>query len=279
MPFIIGNAARLKPIERQPMLNIKDNKQQVNPDLKQDLNAVICAIALNEDLYIDEWIQYYLRLGFTHIYIYDNSDNNSLKGKQSSSVTVIHYPGKAKQCQAYSTFFKSFALKHKWIAILDCDEFIVLKKHNSIIEFLKAYDDCDSIGLSWKMFGTSNEVEYKNEPVTHRFKYCSKESNIHIKCIIKSSYVNSINSPHFANLKSGCTNKDTSRCVLSGPFNPNPKYDIACIHHYWTKSENEFKLKLERGRSDVNTKRSLTELNNIHSKNNDVLNIDALKFS
>ena len=33
-------------------------------------DAIVCAIALNEELYIDEWIKYNLALGFSHIYIY-----------------------------------------------------------------------------------------------------------------------------------------------------------------------------------------------------------------
>jgi hypothetical protein len=44
----------------------------------------------------------------------------------------------------------------------------------NINEFLKDYDSHDSIGLNWKMFGTSNEKTYRDEPVTSRFKYCNK---------------------------------------------------------------------------------------------------------
>jgi hypothetical protein len=62
-----------------------------------NVDAVICAIALNEERYIDEWIKYNLLLGFSHIY--DNSYNNILKDKKSDRVTIIHYPGIAKQLE------------------------------------------------------------------------------------------------------------------------------------------------------------------------------------
>jgi acyl-CoA dehydrogenase len=52
-------------------------------------DAVICAIALNEERYIDEWIQYNLFLGFSHIYIYDNSSNNVLKNKKSGITLAL----------------------------------------------------------------------------------------------------------------------------------------------------------------------------------------------
>ena len=41
-------------------------------------DACICAIAKNEDLYLDEWIQYHLALGFKHIFLYDNHDEPTL---------------------------------------------------------------------------------------------------------------------------------------------------------------------------------------------------------
>ena len=147
--------------------------------------AVICAIALNEEPYIDEWINYHRLLGFSHIYIYDNSDNNTLKDKESGFVTVIHFPGLVKQLQAYDLFVTTYKDKHSWGAFIDCDEFIVLKKHNSIIDFLKEYDDCDGIGLNWLMFGTSREKNYKNEPVLSRFCYCASTLDTHIKSIVK----------------------------------------------------------------------------------------------
>ena len=36
-------------------------------------NIVICTIARKENLYIKEWVDYHLSIGFTHIYIFDNN--------------------------------------------------------------------------------------------------------------------------------------------------------------------------------------------------------------
>ena len=43
-----------------------------------DSRVALMAIALNEDPYIDEWIKYNLMIGFDHVYIYDNSEGNTL---------------------------------------------------------------------------------------------------------------------------------------------------------------------------------------------------------
>ena len=56
---------------------------------------------------------------------------------------------------------------------------------------------------------------------------------------------------------------------------PSGPVDVACIHHYYTKSEEEFCKKIERGKADMNEKRSQDELINIHDQNNDVVNMDA----
>ena len=76
---------------------------------KMPTTSAICAIALQEERYIDEWIRYHLSLGFHNIYVYDNSDDHSLKNKQSDRVTIIHFPGKSlpnkpKQIDAYHAF-------------------------------------------------------------------------------------------------------------------------------------------------------------------------------
>lgn len=239
--------------------------------------AVICAIALHEERYIDEWIQYHLKLGFYHIYIYDNSDKYVLKNRKSEYVTVIHYPGKTKQLEVYELFTVNYKRKFKWAAFIDIDEFIVLKKHQCIMELLNTYQDCDALILNWIMFGTSNEIMYRDEPVTKRFQKCSQDVHSHFKSICQLQRIMHFANPHMPAI-SLPTIMDTNRTNIKTHENLNGPTDIACIHHYYTKSEQEFREKIERGRADISEKRSITELDNIHTKNNDVVNQDAWNF-
>ena len=240
-------------------------------------DAVVCAIALNEEPYIDEWINYNLALGFSHIYIYDNSNDNSLKNKKTDKVSIISFPGKLRQLEAYDIFKIQYRNKYKWCAFIDCDEFIVLKKHNDILSFLDEYSDCESIALNWIMFGTSNEKEYRADFVTRRFRYCSNIVNLQIKCICQLNHIYKYTSPHKPQLLSGHV-YDTNRKIVDTVFNPDGDSKIACIHHYYTKSEQEFRDKIERGKADIPGKRGLDELINIHSQNNDIYNSDAWDF-
>ena len=40
------------------------------------MNIALCAIAKNENLYIQEWVKYYKDLGISKIFLYDNNDVN-----------------------------------------------------------------------------------------------------------------------------------------------------------------------------------------------------------
>lgn len=239
-------------------------------------DAVICCIALDEEPYIDEWIDYHLHIGFSHIYIYDNSPTHVLRSKTTSRVTVVPFPGSSKQLIAYNVFVQTYKRKHMWAAFIDCDEFIVLKKHSSIVDLLHEYRDCQALALQWRMFGTSHEVSYRDEPVTKRFHYCSKDVHPLFKSICKMTFIENYNNPHKPSLLSGQL-YDTNRHVipLNDFANPNGPVDVACIHHYYTKSEEEFRKKINRGKADMEEKRSEDELIDIHHQNNDVLNLDA----
>jgi hypothetical protein len=242
-------------------------------------DAVICCIARNEERYIDEWIRYHLLRGFAHIYIYDNSHDHSLRNKKSEKVTVIHLPGDLQQLVAYDAFVLGYRQKHTWCAFIDCDEFIVLKRHRTIMEFLREYQDCKAIILYWKMFGTNHEAAYRDEPVTKRFTRCADHINPHFKSICQLRYIHKYINPHKPLLTTGTICDTNRRIVPLDDYRMEGGDDkVACIHHYYSKSEQEFVEKIERGRADVSTKISRTELDDLHSRNNDVWNTEAWDF-
>lgn len=42
------------------------------------MRTAICAIAKNEQWYINDWIEYHLKLGIDHIYLYDNNEADNV---------------------------------------------------------------------------------------------------------------------------------------------------------------------------------------------------------
>jgi hypothetical protein len=154
------------------------------------INPIILTIAKLESDYIEEWVKYHLNLGFKHIYLYENDDEpiyKKLLEKYLDRVTVIHFPGNNREIAVHYMMLRSFAKDYMYtnnithIAHIDIDEFIVLKKHRNISEFIKEYiiDDCGGIAMIWRYFGSSGHTKKTNLPVTQRFTMCEKIENIY----------------------------------------------------------------------------------------------------
>lgn len=231
------------------------------------MDVAICCIALNEELYIDEWLQHHFGLGFNHVYVYDNSDEGTLETFSRKNVTVIHFPGPLKQVPAYNHFLENYGKKHDWCAFIDVDEFFVLKKHATIQEYLleesrglstAAAAAC--IGVNWVLFGSDGHEKYEPRPVMERFT--KGELNQHIKSIVnlktrKPPKFQNCHSPYNTPITVHTPNGTTH--VWNTPFNPDGDNSIIQLNHYFCKSREEFEKKIERGRADITQKRTLAE--------------------
>jgi len=216
------------------------------------MSASVCCIAKDEKPYIQEWIDWHLGLGFSHIYIYDNSDSNELCYLNSESIKVIHFPGKPMQQKSYQNYIDNYKGEHTWCAIIDCDEFIILKKHKNIVHFCKEYitGDTKAISMNWIRYGSNGHLAYSPEPVMERFKIPTPGVDIHIKTIVECNSVISWGpSTHYPSLLNGYI-RDTSGKVVNSPFNENGPVDVVQINHYYTKSREEFIKKAYRGYTD-----------------------------
>eukprot|EP00798_Chlamydomonas_sp_ICE-L_P015833 gene15833-21958_t len=251
--------------------------------------AAMCTIAKWEGKYIEEWIDYYRSIGFRNIYILDNdaSDwtdknpnpqqeykNARKKYCSCSGVHVLPFPLQSSTKQMYgykvcvhlirqqNALWERWGKKTgtkapriKWVAMFDVDEFLVIKNHSNVVELLEDYlpDDPAStagqLSLIWLMFGTSNRTGYEPLPVTYRFQHHNGYS-AHVKSIVRvDDYVRSPD-PHRAALKEGKNQIDTNRRPFDGFMNPNGPLDVAVIHHYQTKSLEEWRVKTcKRGRA------------------------------
>ena len=182
------------------------NNPSYSPSAADAGGAAICAIQKDTLPYIDEWVDYNLALGFEKIYIYDNSDEFELKNwetkRNSTQVAVVHMPGENKQMKAYAQCGAAIKKNqsHEWMAFIDLDEFIVLKKHTHILDLLNDVDiEAGGLALNWQMFGFNNQMKYTPVPVTKRFQIREVETNIHVKTIVRTSKFLRVGyNPHYA---------------------------------------------------------------------------------
>jgi predicted O-methyltransferase YrrM len=240
--------------------------------------SIIC-IAKKETKYIEEFVKYHLAIGFKYIYIYDNEDIPTYKKlleKFKNNIIVIHLPFNnydiPVQYKALKHFTTNFLYNNNitHVAHIDIDEFIVLKKHNNICDFIEEYikGDCQGIGINWRFFGSSNQTEETNIPVTIRFTMCEKNGNKHIKTLFKKDYFTNFNSVHDINLKKGYV-KSTNGTIIKGPFNNKIDFSVIQLNHYKCKTLPEFKEIRKRLRADIkgNINENVLEQFNIYNIN------------
>jgi len=242
--------------------------------------AVLCAIILDEQRYIDEWIAYHRKLGFDHVYLYDNNNDTPSSTKDTDFVTVTHWPGKKQQIRAYDHFAKTHGKFHTWAAFIDVDEFIVLVKHDTVKDFLAEMCPDGSVCLNWYMFGSSGHETYQPRPVLERFLKRQSVSNPHVKSIVYMQDYVRANDPHSFQTR----NRRRRDCAGRPVPDPGSLYndpenmsvDVARINHYFCKSREEFEIKRNRGRADVGVKRRPEEFD--ENDFNDVEDTRALDF-
>ena len=234
--------------------------------------SLLCII--KDERYLEEFIIYNHILGVEHFYIYDNESKEPILSRLShpffkKMCTIIYFPGKAQQINAYHHCLKRVRNVTKWLIIIDGDEFILPKKHNSLRDFLDQYEEYAAIGINWMMFGSSFHNKIQPGFLINNYTYCEGIQNQHIKTICKPNQVLKFLDPHHVKLKNPKKYVDPYKRIISGPFNNEPTLDIIQINHYWGKSAEEHYEKQNRGRADAETK-SLVLNKNIHEKFNKI---------
>jgi predicted O-methyltransferase YrrM len=267
-----------------------------NNNIKLMIKPVILCIAKFEQDYIEEFVRYHLHLGFDKIYLYDNEDvptYGQILRKFGDYVVVIHLPGKAysraPQYEAINrfttTYMKNSDITH--VCHIDIDEFIVLKKHKNITEFIKEYiyDGennimCGGICMNWRYFGSSNITENTKEPITQRFTKCEEKGNLHVKSIFHKKFYDCLHTPHNPAMNNNnYPMKSTTGKIINGPFNEDIDLSVIQVNHYKSKTLEEFKYIRSRGRADFQVSPEEDIVANFKLYNiNEVEDFDAYNF-
>lgn len=254
------------------------------------MQVVICAMAKNEHLYINDWVNHYLSIGFDKIYLFDNDDENKpfigdfIQNKDK--VETIDIRGKKKehlQHDVYTNFYNTY--KFNWCLFCDIDEYLFgINDIHSFLEQQKFKSTCQ-IRIKWKLFGDDNLIERDmSKPVYDIFSHEIKSSlmrdlktkgNLELqgKMIVRGGIKNVvIRSPHFASLVN--RNNVLPSVLPSGRFcnskvviYENYSNESVYLHHYMTKSLSEFvEQKLNRNDAVYNTSLKLDYFWRINAK-------------
>ena len=214
---------------------------------------VICAIAKCEENYIKDWAEWHFNLGFDHIYVYDNSDNdnkalkNYYNDDKLTYIPLYNDSRQGLQFIAYNDFYKNCSFD--WCAFIDLDEYINIP--TDIETFIKSFpDDCTAIKLNWHIFGDDDMLDrdisvpiyeaITNRKVGHSYEHNGKQ-------IIKAGQGIEFKSSHWCQ---GTNAYQADYKVNNGKLFEYRLCENAWINHYITKTLCEF-VTQKLNRTDV----------------------------
>lgn len=180
------------------------------------MKSILVAIAKDEDNYIDEWLEYNLKLGFDNILVFQNDWRYSGKYLENSQVIFKELDGLKKQNPAYNDFIDSdFSNQFDFAAFFDVDEFLFINDNIKINTFLEKYVDYDSIFVNWRIFGDNGlEKVIDNNFSIKRFTKCGESLHslgkhiVNLKKIKKTKH--RFIHPHFI----GFIEKEKNSCKI-----------------------------------------------------------------
>ena len=215
--------------------------------LYNSTKACLCVIGKKENLYANEYIDHYRKIGYKHIFLYDNNDINEEKFEEvlkkdikKGFVSIINYRGyrgllNHPQFDAYYDCYEKNNKKYQWLSFFDFDEFLELIPNNlKINKFLnnKRYNKCENIKINWLIYTDNNLIYYENKPIKERFTLPlnNARDNIHIKSIVrgnlKLNYWAGAKDPHTSQNKFMSCSSSGKIIKYNSPFNDPPEYNF-----------------------------------------------------
>jgi len=214
------------------------------------------AIMKDEAPYLIEWLEFHKIVGVERFYLYNNnSTDNTLDilqpYLQSGEVILHDWPVTPGQMSAYEHCLSAYKTESEWIAFIDLDEFLFPTEKDDLKEVLKEFDGVAGVGVNQLFFGSSgHEVRPEGLQIEHFTKRAADNLDNHkyVKSIVRSQQVLRPSCPHFFIPISKDTFSVTeNREPLSCSIAEKNSVQKLRINHYYTKSQEEMKLKLIRG--------------------------------
>ena len=253
-----------------------------NHNFQDNLSAVL--IIKDEASYIEEWIDFHCKVGFTKFYIYDNGSMDGLENIlsqyiNSGMVKYIYFPGKAKQAKAYTHAVRKYRWKTKYMAMFDTDEFIYPCRNDEklidiIDAIMKENPRRGGVGINLRWYGSAGYIKKPEGKVTENFLYRADDFwNENRACSIIKTVCNprkvflfeQVCYPMY-NEKFYCVNE--KGVYVEGAWTEIPSFDHIRINHYWAKSKEEFLEKQKRGNASTGVKNDKTwELYDLYNRN------------
>lgn len=264
------------------------------------MSGKLCIMTLvlpAEFVYIEEWVEFHLKQGFDHVYlylIYKNTEQYDIdlfnmqidryKDNNKVKLSCLKWPPHGFQ-DHIATFLKNEASHHQddWLCPLDIDEFIYSPiKDKSVKDIVHEYEENNiaAVHVNWKCFG-SNGLISRPESVLKSFIKCGEPNhpnNYSTKSIVKINTITGIDNSHRFHVKrpyhTTCGMVPTYAKANFRIYLENEPRLI--INHYIVRSKDEYQMKIQHNphRADRYNWEFFDTINKMH---NTIENTDILK--
>jgi len=229
------------------------------------MRIAICLCIKDENQYLEEWLNHYIKLGVDHFYMYDNESKVpvvqtilEIRNLPSGIVDVIEWHDNAtgSQQRAYLDCTRKNQ-DYNYVGFLDTDEFYMSKTMDIKRDFWnieEKYGKNDALGFYWRVYGQPKPYLEQRQPAdayTHWFPFN------HIKSFVRPNAIINFPDPHKANIE-GRYIDELGRKV-ERPVGEHTSEEIY-IKHIYTRSIPEWQEKITRGSGDkVNRWKTMDE--------------------
>jgi hypothetical protein len=146
--------------------------------VSSDRYLAISAIFKDEAPYLREWVEFHLRQGVEHLYLYDNGSSDD--GAEilrpfvdQGLVTLIDWPisfARRGQARAASDALERARGVYSWLSFIDIDEFL-FSPNAPLTEVLGEFENEVGVEVNWVCYGSSGLEKAPTAGVLASFLY------------------------------------------------------------------------------------------------------------
>ncbi|KAG0646437.1 Glycosyltransferase family [Hyphodiscus hymeniophilus] len=237
-----------------------------------DEYVAFCVAHRNQRRDLPEFLNHhYHHHGVRRFYIMDDRSDIPLSsfndyGIPRSALSFQYYDENAQhpdmQTHIYSECARLYGPHHTWMAFIDADEFFETRGNDTLISLLREfeeYEEVGALGVNWRLHSSANLTE-RPDSMRKSFTSCVEDpemlpvedlphykDNRLIKSIVKTSVFEKPLTPHLFQTSSGTyTVGEYGDMIDEGEGIRQPiTRDRIALHHYTTKSREQFEEKME----------------------------------
>ena len=234
---------------------------------KLQYNYCLCVKGRMENLYVREFISYYLSLDVDKFVIAENNPPNTEKFSdvlqdyiKNNTVDILDFVGKKiiePECNEF--MYEKYQDKCKWLIFYDFDEYVKLLsdegKNIGFNEFLSnnKFNKCEAIIINWVTYDDNELVYYDNRSSIERFTHpqFKNDLNNYVKSIVRGNLNRTLftKSIHIPEKVIACDTMGNIHTNLYDNLRP-PIFKNGYLMHFYSRTAEEFADKNKRGYFD-----------------------------